>query len=66
LAVACTKAPPRIWNLNPERRSPDELANLAHALSAHALVGGTSALRPLSMTEMRAAWEAARQALGAW
>lgn len=66
LAVACTKSPPRIWNLNPIPRPPAELANLAQALSAHTLVGGTSALRPLSKSEMRAAWEAARQALGAW
>jgi hypothetical protein len=66
LAVVCAKEPPKIWNLNPDLRPPAELANIAHALSAHAVVGGTSALRPLNQAEMRAAWESARQALGAW
>ena len=66
LAVVCPKAFPTMWSLSADLRPPAELANIAHALSAHAVVGGTSALRPLTMAEMRAAWESARQAIGAW
>ncbi len=66
LAVVCPKAFPTMWSLSADLRPPAELANIAHALSAHAVVGGTSALRPLTMAEMRAAWESVRQAIGAW
>jgi WD40 repeat protein len=66
LAVAGERAAPRIWQLAADMRPPDELRSIAHALSAHALVGGTSALRPLTLVEMRSAWESARKSLDAW
>jgi WD40 repeat protein len=66
LAVVGFRSTPRIWHLNPDLRSPAELREIAHALSAHALVEGTSALRPLTLAELRGAWERARQAIGGW
>lgn len=66
LAVVAPRAAPRVWNLQPDLRSPDELRSIALALSSHAVVDGTSALRPLTLVEMRSAWESARKALNAW
>ena len=60
------KSAPRIWDLSAERRTPAEMRDIAHVLSAHALVSGTSALRPLKLPELREAWERSRKALGAW
>jgi WD40 repeat protein len=57
---------PRSWDLRPDLRTPAELRSVAHALSSHALVHGTSALRTLSLVELRSAWENARKSLGAW
>ena len=66
LAVVAARAAPRMWSLQPDLRSPDELRSIAMALSSHAVVDGTSSLRPLTLVEMRSAWESARKALNAW
>jgi WD40 repeat protein len=66
LLVAGERSAPRIWNLHPDLRPAEELRSIAHAMASHALVTGTSALRPLSLVELRAAWETARKSLGSW
>ena len=66
VAVIGRRAAPWIWNLQPDLRSPDELRSIAHVLSSHALMAGTGALRPLSLVELRSAWERARKSLGSW
>jgi eukaryotic-like serine/threonine-protein kinase len=66
LLVTGERSAPRIWNLHPDVRPAEELRSIAHALSSHALVTGTSALRPLSLVELRSAWETARRSIGAW
>jgi WD40 repeat protein len=57
---------PRIWDLRAETRPTSELHSIAHALSAHTLVAGSSALRPLLPMEALTAWRNARASLGAW
>jgi WD40 repeat protein len=64
--VATADGTPRIWDLHPALHSGKDLRNIARVLSAHTLVTGTSALRPLSLKETQAAWKSARQFLGAW
>lgn len=66
LTVLLKEVTPRAWDLRPEPRKADELRAIAHALSAHALAQGTSALRPLSLVELRSAWERARKSLSSW
>lgn len=64
--VATAEGTPRIWDVSATLFTDDKLRAQARALSAHALVSGTSALRPLTLLEMRAAWEEAREAIGGW
>jgi WD40 repeat protein len=66
IVVASLKSAPRMWDLSPDRRNADDLKVVAHAMSGHALVNETSALRPLRIEELRAAWEGARKIFGAW
>lgn len=66
LAVVGSKGEVRLWDLRAETLSTGEMRHLAHALSAHALVPGSGALRPLLPIEVRSAWEKASPFLGVW
>lgn len=64
--VGASKDAPRIWDLRPETYSTGELREIAHTLSAHTIVGGSSSLRPLTPEEAKRAWRVSRPLLGGW
>jgi WD40 repeat protein/tRNA A-37 threonylcarbamoyl transferase component Bud32 len=66
LVTVIDRESPRAWDLRGDAHSAAELRSVAHALSSHALVHGTSALRALSLVELRAAWEQAQKIVHAW
>lgn len=66
LAVIGVKEEVRLWDLQPEAAPTPALHQIARTLSAHAIVPGSSALRPLQPEEARSAWEASRGLLGSW
>jgi WD40 repeat protein len=50
----------RVWDITPGSRSVESMTNLARVLSSHRLAGDTGSFIPLSVDQLRKAWEAVK------